>query len=193
MRTILLTMLDTDEGARRLGELGSLQLRDQRHMRNTLFDEKIDGTVHLALGRGFPFIGGTNDERAPLGHRQGPAPRRRAAPGRRGRPARRALVDLGPAGDAVERPAVRAPRPLVGAPRLRVARALRVAEREHDGGPRADDSLGGLGVADAVRTRDDTPSFQAASIMFCAARPASNGRFATIATTSAAVLTLWGA
>ena len=29
-------------------------------MRNTLFDEKIDGTVHLALGAGFPDIGGTN-------------------------------------------------------------------------------------------------------------------------------------
>ena len=30
-------------------------------MRNTLFDEKIDGTVHLALGGGYTFIGGTNE------------------------------------------------------------------------------------------------------------------------------------
>jgi aminopeptidase len=30
-------------------------------MRNTLFDEKIDGTVHVALGNGFPFIGGSNE------------------------------------------------------------------------------------------------------------------------------------
>ena len=30
-------------------------------MRNTLFDEKIDGTVHLAIGQGFPELGGTNE------------------------------------------------------------------------------------------------------------------------------------
>jgi aminopeptidase len=29
-------------------------------MRNTLFDEKIDGTVHLALGNGLPEVGGSN-------------------------------------------------------------------------------------------------------------------------------------
>jgi aminopeptidase len=29
-------------------------------MKNTLFDEKIDGTVHLALGNGLPEVGGTN-------------------------------------------------------------------------------------------------------------------------------------
>jgi aminopeptidase len=29
-------------------------------MKNTLFDEKIDGTIHLALGNGLPDIGGTN-------------------------------------------------------------------------------------------------------------------------------------
>jgi aminopeptidase len=58
----LLAMLDTDEGARRLGELGiGCNPGIQRHMRNTLFDEKIDGTIHLALGRGFPFVGGTNE------------------------------------------------------------------------------------------------------------------------------------
>jgi aminopeptidase len=58
----LLTMLDTDEGARRLGELGiGCNPGIRQHMRNTLFDEKIDGTVHLALGRGFPFLGGTNE------------------------------------------------------------------------------------------------------------------------------------
>ena len=32
-------------------------------MRNTLFDEKIDGTVHLALGNGMPDLGGTNVSR----------------------------------------------------------------------------------------------------------------------------------
>ena len=58
----LLTVLDTDEGVRRLGELGiGCNPAIQRHMRNTLFDEKIDGTVHLALGRGFPNLGGSNE------------------------------------------------------------------------------------------------------------------------------------
>jgi aminopeptidase len=57
----LLTTLDTDEGARVLGEFGiGCNPGIQRHMRNTLFDEKIEGTVHFALGNGFPFIGGTN-------------------------------------------------------------------------------------------------------------------------------------
>ena len=30
-------------------------------MKNAAFDEKIDGTVHLAVGAGFPFLGGTNE------------------------------------------------------------------------------------------------------------------------------------
>jgi aminopeptidase len=58
----LLGVLDTDEGARRLGELGiGCNPGITRHMRNTLFDEKIYGTVHLAIGNGFPFLGGTNE------------------------------------------------------------------------------------------------------------------------------------
>ncbi len=57
----LLELLDTDEGARRLGELGSgCNPGITRYMRNTLFDEKMNGTVHLALGNGFPALGGTN-------------------------------------------------------------------------------------------------------------------------------------
>src|SRR5439155_4388911 len=31
-----------------------------RHMKNTLFDEKMAGTVHLAIGTSFPQLGGTN-------------------------------------------------------------------------------------------------------------------------------------
>jgi aminopeptidase len=31
-----------------------------RPMRNVLFDEKMAGTVHLALGDGFPQLGGRN-------------------------------------------------------------------------------------------------------------------------------------
>jgi aminopeptidase len=57
----LLATLDTDDGARRLGEFGiGCNPGIQRHMRNTLFDEKIEGTVHFAVGNGFPFVGGTN-------------------------------------------------------------------------------------------------------------------------------------
>ena len=29
-------------------------------MRNTLFDEKMEGTIHLAIGTGFPQLGGLN-------------------------------------------------------------------------------------------------------------------------------------
>ena len=57
----LLGTLDTDEGARRLGEFGiGCNPGIRRHMRNTLFDEKIEGTIHLAIGTGFPQLGGTN-------------------------------------------------------------------------------------------------------------------------------------
>ncbi len=58
---LLLKTLDADAGARVLGELGiGCNPGIQRHMKNTLYDEKIYGTVHLALGNGFPFLGGTN-------------------------------------------------------------------------------------------------------------------------------------
>jgi aminopeptidase len=57
----LLETLATDEGASRVGELGiGCNPGITRHMKNTLFDEKMDGTVHLALGLGFPLVGGTN-------------------------------------------------------------------------------------------------------------------------------------
>ena len=57
----LLEMLDLDEGARRVGELGiGCNPGITRHMKNTLFDEKIDGTAHVALGNGVADIGGTN-------------------------------------------------------------------------------------------------------------------------------------
>jgi len=60
----LIETLDSDDGARRLGELGiGCNPGITRYMRNTLFDEKIDGTVHLALGNGFPDLGGTNESR----------------------------------------------------------------------------------------------------------------------------------
>ncbi len=60
----LLETLDGDEGARRLGELGiGCNPGVTQYLRNTLFDEKMDGTVHLALGNGMPNLGGTNVSR----------------------------------------------------------------------------------------------------------------------------------
>ena len=57
----LIEMLDLDDGSRRLGELGiGCNPRITQHMKNTLFDEKIDGTVHVALGNGLPEVGGEN-------------------------------------------------------------------------------------------------------------------------------------
>lgn len=57
----LLAKLDLDPGARRLGELGiGTNDRILRAIGHTLFDEKIAGTVHLALGRSYPETGGTN-------------------------------------------------------------------------------------------------------------------------------------
>ena len=49
---VLASVLDTDEGARRLGELGIGMNRDiDRFTSNMLFDEKMGDTVHLAIGR----------------------------------------------------------------------------------------------------------------------------------------------
>lgn len=54
-------MLELDEGARRLGEFafGNNQNVD-RCTKNVLFDEKMGGTVHLALGASIPETGGIN-------------------------------------------------------------------------------------------------------------------------------------
>lgn len=57
----LVKMLDADEGARYLGELGvGCNPGITTAMRDTLYDEKINGTIHLAVGAGFPFLGGKN-------------------------------------------------------------------------------------------------------------------------------------
>jgi aminopeptidase len=57
----LLAKLDRDEGARVLGEFGiGCNPGIQRYMKNTLFDEKMYGTIHLAVGAGLPTIGGKN-------------------------------------------------------------------------------------------------------------------------------------
>jgi aminopeptidase len=57
----LLETLDTDDGARRIGELGiGCNPGIDRYLRNAYFDEKMNGTVHVALGAGFEYLGGTN-------------------------------------------------------------------------------------------------------------------------------------
>jgi len=51
---VLTAVLNTDDGARRLGELGIGMNRDiDRFTYNMLFDEKMGDTVHMALGRAY--------------------------------------------------------------------------------------------------------------------------------------------
>jgi aminopeptidase len=58
----LLSMLALDPGARRLGEIGlGLNPGIDRFTGSILYDEKIGGTVHVALGRSYPETGGTNE------------------------------------------------------------------------------------------------------------------------------------
>jgi aminopeptidase len=58
----LINLLDTDEGSRRLGELGiGTNFGIDRGTRDVLLDEKIGGTVHLAVGASYPESGGKND------------------------------------------------------------------------------------------------------------------------------------
>jgi len=58
----LLATIDTDPGARRLGEIGiGTNTGIDRPVGAILFDEKIGGTVHLAVGRSYPETGGTNE------------------------------------------------------------------------------------------------------------------------------------
>ncbi|MGH3022838.1 MAG: aminopeptidase [Gaiellaceae bacterium] len=57
----LQSLLDMDAGARILGEVAfGLNYEIDRFTRNILFDEKIGGTMHFALGSGFPQTGGAN-------------------------------------------------------------------------------------------------------------------------------------
>jgi aminopeptidase len=58
---LLRAMLDVDDGAKRLGELGIGMNRGiDRFTRNILLDEKMGDTIHMAVGRAYPETGGTN-------------------------------------------------------------------------------------------------------------------------------------
>jgi aminopeptidase len=61
---VLESVLNTDEGARRLGELGIGMNRDiDRFTYNMLFDEKMGDTVHMAIGRAYDM--NVPDDREP--------------------------------------------------------------------------------------------------------------------------------
>ena len=58
---LLIEMLDTDPGARRLGELGiGTNYGIATGTKEILLDEKIGGTIHMAIGMSYPETGGRN-------------------------------------------------------------------------------------------------------------------------------------
>lgn len=61
-QAFLTALLNTDAGARYLGEWGiGTNYSITRFTKNMLFDEKIGGTIHLAAGMGMPEAGGKNE------------------------------------------------------------------------------------------------------------------------------------
>jgi aminopeptidase len=57
----LLSVLDTDAGSRTLGEFAiGTNTAIKQFTRNILFDEKLGGTIHMALGAAYPDTGGVN-------------------------------------------------------------------------------------------------------------------------------------
>lgn len=57
----LRSMLAMDPGAKRLGEFAfGTNYGVKQYTKNTLFDEKIGGTIHLAVGSGYPETGSKN-------------------------------------------------------------------------------------------------------------------------------------
>lgn len=57
----LKTMLDMDKGSRYIGEFAfGTNYGVKKYTKNTLFDEKIGGTIHIAVGSGYPETGSKN-------------------------------------------------------------------------------------------------------------------------------------
>lgn len=55
-------MIDTDKGSRYLGEFGiGMNFNIKKFIKQILFDEKIGGTIHLALGMAYKEGGGKNE------------------------------------------------------------------------------------------------------------------------------------
>jgi aminopeptidase len=58
---LLLVMINSDEGSHYLGEFAiGTNFEINRFTRNILFDEKLGGTFHIALGAGYPETGSRN-------------------------------------------------------------------------------------------------------------------------------------
>jgi aminopeptidase len=58
----LIKMLDMDDGARTLGEFAiGTNYGIDRFTKSILYDEKIGGSFHMAVGSGFPELGGKNE------------------------------------------------------------------------------------------------------------------------------------
>ena len=58
----LLSYIDTDRGSRYFGEVAiGTNYGIQRHTKNILFDEKIGGSMHMAIGEAFKEAGGVNE------------------------------------------------------------------------------------------------------------------------------------
>jgi aminopeptidase len=58
----LLSMINTDKNSSYVGEFGiGCNPKINKFSKNLLFDEKIDGTIHLALGMAYKENGGGND------------------------------------------------------------------------------------------------------------------------------------
>lgn len=61
-QALLTALLNTDAGARYLGEWGlGTNYQIQRFTKNMLFDEKLGGTLHFAVGESYPETGGRNE------------------------------------------------------------------------------------------------------------------------------------
>ncbi len=59
---LLTSLLNTDKGSRYLGEWGiGTNYGIKRFTKNMLFDEKIGGTIHFAVGAGYPESGSKNE------------------------------------------------------------------------------------------------------------------------------------
>lgn len=60
-QAFLTEILNTDNGSRIMGEFGiGTNKNIQKFTKNMLYDEKIAGTIHIAVGSGFPEIGSQN-------------------------------------------------------------------------------------------------------------------------------------
>ena len=55
-------VLETDKGSKFVGEIGiGVNYNIKKFVRNILFDEKIGGTIHIALGKSYKEAGGKNE------------------------------------------------------------------------------------------------------------------------------------